>query len=97
MGEQDVDTSFHFMSNSRHFLCSRNSYASFILKRQQFINNLKGASSKYKDLIEPLYDPQSGHTNMVLPLPGGLGTEHSYQEKGVFGEITERLHIASPK
>lgn len=81
-----------------HFLCSRNSYASFILLRQQFINQLKGASSKYKDLIEPLYDPQNGHTNMVLPSPGGLGTLSIYiRRKVCFGEIAERLHIASPK
>lgn len=37
------------------------------------IDNLKGAASRYKELIEYLHDPQNGYTNMVLPFSRGLG------------------------
>ncbi|UOH83589.1 hypothetical protein LQV05_006322 [Cryptococcus neoformans] len=37
------------------------------------IDNLKGAPSRYKELIEYLHDPQNGYTNMVLPFSRGLG------------------------
>ncbi|OWZ67881.1 hypothetical protein AYX14_05590 [Cryptococcus neoformans] len=37
------------------------------------IDNLNGAASRYKELIEYLHDPQNGYTNMVLPFSRGLG------------------------